>query len=80
MLFESFVWINFLLNIYFVIVFTSNVIHKMLLYVVQGVFPFFVGTLRFWTTLFTVEFFLLFFFDPRGRPQFFFGLVWLSSS
>jgi hypothetical protein len=45
MLFEPFIWINIMPNVYFVVVFTSNVIHKMLLYLVQG--PFFVGTLYF---------------------------------
>jgi hypothetical protein len=47
MLFEPFVWIDTLPNVYFVIVFTFNAIHKMLLYVVQEVSPFFVGTLCF---------------------------------
>jgi len=64
MLFEPFTWINIMPNVYFVIVFTSNVIHKMLLYLVQR--PFFVGTLHFWTTLFAIGFFL--FFDPKGQP------------
>jgi len=77
-LFEPFVWINTLSNVYFIIVLTSNAIHKMFLDV-QEVSPFFVGTLRFWATLLTTGFFLLF-FDPRGRPWFFFRLVWLSSS
>jgi len=40
-LFTSFVLINTLPNVYFVIVLMCNVIHKMLLYVIQGVFPFF---------------------------------------
>jgi hypothetical protein len=61
MLFEPFVWIDILPNVYFVIVLTSNVIHKMLLYVEERVFPFFVVRLRSWTTLFTIGFFLLFF-------------------
>jgi hypothetical protein len=34
MLFELFVWIDTLPNVYFVIILTSNVIQKMLLYVV----------------------------------------------
>jgi hypothetical protein len=34
MLFELFVWINIMPNVYFVIVLIFNVIHKMLLYVV----------------------------------------------
>jgi hypothetical protein len=64
MLFESFIWINILPNVYFVTVLASNVIQKMFLYLVQG--PFFVGTLCFWTMLFVTRFFLLL-FDPRGR-------------
>jgi hypothetical protein len=43
--FELFVWIDTLSNVYFIIVLTSNAIHKMLLDV-QEVSPFFVGTLR----------------------------------
>ncbi len=39
MLFELFVWITTLSNVYFIIVLTSNAIHKMLLYV-QEVSPF----------------------------------------
>jgi hypothetical protein len=73
-LFESLVWIHILSNVYFVIILACNFIHKMFFYVVQRVSPFFVGTLRFWTTLLDTGFFLLF-FDPRGRPRFFFGLV-----
>jgi hypothetical protein len=76
-LFELFEWIDTLPNVYFVIVLTFDVIHKMLLYVVQRVSPFFVGTLHFGTTLFATGFVLLF-FDPKGRAQFFFGLVGLS--
>jgi hypothetical protein len=45
MLFEPFIWINIMPNVYFVIVLTFNVIHKMLLYLIQR--PFFVGTLCF---------------------------------
>jgi len=41
MLFGPFVWIDILPKIYFVIILTCNVIHKMFLYVVQGVSPFF---------------------------------------
>ncbi len=41
MLFEPFVWINTMSNIYFVIVFTCNAIHRMFLYFVQGLFFFF---------------------------------------
>jgi hypothetical protein len=67
MLFKLFVWIDIMPNVYFVIIFTSNVIHKMFLYVVKEVSPFFVGILCFWTTLFATRFFL-FLFDPRGRP------------
>jgi hypothetical protein len=61
MLFEPFVWINILPNVYFVIILTSNVIDEMLLYVVQGISPFFVGALHFWTTLFAAGFFCYFF-------------------
>jgi hypothetical protein len=34
MLFELFVWIDTMPNVYFVIVLTSNILHKMFLYVV----------------------------------------------
>jgi hypothetical protein len=33
-MFESFIWIDILFNVYFVIILTSNVICKMFLYVV----------------------------------------------
>jgi hypothetical protein len=43
---------------YILLLLISNVIHKMLLYLVQGVAPLFVGTLHLWT--------YIFFFDVRS--------------
>jgi hypothetical protein len=67
MLFKPFVCIDTPPNVYFVIVHTSNVIHKMFLYLVQGFLPFFVGTLHLWTHFL--------FFDLRGWPRF--GMGWV---
>jgi hypothetical protein len=46
-LFDLFVWIDTLPNVYFVIVLIFNVIHKMLLYVIQRVLKKNLSTLYF---------------------------------